>query len=519
MLDENLPSFTFKPSVDNELHSTVFQSANGSEPQPEYVLRRPDPKIPAAKNCYATGLYDPFNTEVLYAEILVHPEWSQPNLSAAEVRALNGVPAPPTPVVPNSFAIQLYNPDQQVVVKKAEKSWGASSSWEFFLPQSTFRVPSVSTIDRSQNDPTVSDLTPKVAFRWKRDNKFSKDITCYMSGKTTDTKKTKEPDITVAMFRAGKEVTIYEPNLHRVDVEDKKGMEVVLLLGAQAIKDLYISPPRDVFNLSSQTIGRKNSMSLIGRSTTGAMAAVPTSSRRKNSNPVPASQIIPSRRPDANSNPNPRPPPTDPRTQWQHDAEAEALRAALEAEEAREQKAREKQVKEDERLLKKMLDAEEKERRRKEMEDAKETERLRKVYGISGTTPALPPRHPKSPVLSAPPSESISNSTNSSGGPQMPQYSTPPFQRPMSTPSFAPPPRPIPQQNNGLLACPRINNFLGNTILSGPGGHSSRPHRYGSGPYSHAPGSSGINLASVSTFFNGSTAERKKLSRQRSLHF
>lgn len=342
MLDENLPSFHIKPSADNELNSTVFQSAQGSDLRPEYMIRRPDPRTPAAKNCYALALYDPFNPDVLYGEVLVNPEWAQPTLSAAEMRALNGAPAAPTPVVPNSFAIQLYNPDQQITVKRGEKTWGTSSSWEFLLPQSTFRVPSASALDRSQDDPAISDITPKVVFRWKRDNKFTKDISCYMSGKSTDTKKTKEPDITVAMFRGGKTVTIYQPNLHRVDVEDMKGLEVVLLLGAQVIKDLYITPSRDTFNLSSQSIGRKNSMNLIGRNNSGGIAGSPTGAQRKNSNPVvPASQNLPaSNRPRGPSNTNSRPPPTDPRTQWQIDAEAEALTAALQAEEERERKAR-----------------------------------------------------------------------------------------------------------------------------------------------------------------------------------
>jgi len=378
MLDENLPSFHIKPSADNDLNSTIFQSAHGSEPLPEYVLRRLDPKAPSAKNCYAIALYDPFNPDVLYAEILVQPEWTQPTLTNAETRALNGAPAPPIPVVPSSFAIQLYNPDQQVNVKRAEKTWGASSSWEFLLPQNSFRVPSASTLDRSQDDPASSDITPKIAFRWKRDNKFTKDITCYMSGKSTDTKKNKEPDIIVAMFKAGKELTIYEPNLHRVDVEDKKGMEVVLLLGAQTIKDLYITPSRDTFNLSSQTIGRKNSGGAVG---------IPDPTR-KNSNPIPASQILPNLgRPHAKSNSDPRPPPADARTEWQIEAEGEALRAAIQAEEDRARKAREKQLKEDERQIRKMLEAEEKERRRKEMEDAKETERLKKSIRYRWTNP------------------------------------------------------------------------------------------------------------------------------------
>ena len=54
-----------------------------------------------------------------------------------------------------------------------------------------------------------------------------------MTGKSTDPtgkKKSKEPDIAVALFAGLKEITIYEPNLYRVEMEDYKGLEVVLLL-------------------------------------------------------------------------------------------------------------------------------------------------------------------------------------------------------------------------------------------------------------------------------------------------
>lgn len=515
MLDENLPSFFIKPPVDNELASTILESSQGSDPQPEYILKRPNPKDLDAKNCYAIALYDPYNSDVLYAEILVRPEWAQPPLTTAEVRALNGAPAPPIPVVPNSFAIQLYNPDQQVNIKRGEKTWGTSSSWEFLLPQNSFRVPSASTLDRSQDDPAISDLTPKIAFKWKRDNKFTKDITCYMSGKSTDTKKTKEPDIIVAMFKAGKQLIIYEPNLHRVDVEDKKGMEVVLLLGALAIKDLYITPIRYIFNLSGQPLARKSSMHLIGRNNSGGVAGIGEPAPRKNSNPIPASQILPNLgRPHAKSNSDPRPPPADARTEWQIEAEGEALRAAIQAEEDRARKAREKQAKEDERQVRKLVEAEEKERKRKEMEDAKETERLRKVYGVDGQTPSLPPRPvSQTPYYSPLPNQSV-HSFNST-----PHLAPNPYQRPNSTPTFAPPPTQSSSSSQSRIP----------KIFQGPSGPSSRYHRAasGSGPYLQPSG--GVNFASVSTFFGGGARrsaedvahqmDRRKMTKKRSVHF
>jgi len=71
MLDENLPTFYTKPSPDNPLVSILFLSQDGSEPQPEYVLQRPDPNIPASRNCYAIALYDSYYPDVLYTEVLV----------------------------------------------------------------------------------------------------------------------------------------------------------------------------------------------------------------------------------------------------------------------------------------------------------------------------------------------------------------------------------------------------------------------------------------------------------------
>ena len=67
-----------------------------------------------------------------------------------------------------------------------------------------------------------------------------------------------EPEITVAIFsngiNAGKsagrgEITIFEPNLNRVEVEDRKGLEVTLVMTAMAIADIYFGDMRTGFNL------------------------------------------------------------------------------------------------------------------------------------------------------------------------------------------------------------------------------------------------------------------------------
>jgi hypothetical protein len=473
MLDENLPTFFIKPSSDNKLHSTIFLGQGGHDLKPEYTLRRPDPSLSASKNCYAVALYDSYNPEVLYAEVLVQPEWTQPTLSQAEVRANNGISPPPVPVVPNSFTIQLYNPDQQVKIKQIAGSWNTSAHWEFEMPQNTFRIPSVSALDRSQSDPAASDVTPKVAFKWKRDGKLSKDITCVLAGKSTDGKKSKEPDITVAMFQHGKELTVYEPNMHRVEVEDSKGLEVVLLLSAAVIKDIFFNASRELFNISSPPTSRKNS---------GGLAMV---NGRTNTIPPMASGALP---PPGTQIPPPQPPRHNAPTQAEIDAETARLFAEAEAEE----KERERANRREEKRIKKMLEAEEKERQRREAEVAKETERLRRQYGVNpipdNFTPPMPPR------------------PHSNSRPQQfPQYlSAPhsqpsPVQRPSSVPASNPP------GSTGPFNCSTLNSWWGGPSAAVPPPPPSRHRQTASGPYLQAPAQ---GSASSSGFFGGGQRER-----------
>lgn len=420
MLDENLPTFYFKQSSDAPaLTSLLYLTANGDDPTPQYVFRRADPATqPAARNRYAAALTDTAGQDVVYAEVLVDPDWTQPTLSAAELRQNGGVNPPPVAQVPDSFTLQLYAPDQQVGVKLIPGSFTSREGYEFEMPQQSFRLPSASKLDRSQDDPHLREAVPKVTFRWKRDGRLSKDMTCYMVGKSVGGRRSKDPDITVALYKfSNKEdsVTIYEPNLHRVEVEDRKGLEVVILLSSQVIKDLYLAPGKDPFNLSPGA---------AGSSAGGASAAV--NGRRKNSRPSPthaatsdslldpvkpagpalASQALPTTKPPrtvafadtpastaAPAAANARPPPADPRTQWEIDAETRRLQQMVEKEE----REREKRERAEQKRIKKMIEEEEKERRRREAEVEKETERLRKKYGIEGqdipsARPALPPR-------------------------------------------------------------------------------------------------------------------------------
>ena len=501
MLDENLPTFYIKPSSDTPLSSTVYLSQNGSELQPEYTLRRPEPSLPASKNCYGVALYDSYNPEVLYAEVLVQPEWAQPTLSQAEIRAQNGIPPPPVPIVPTSFTIQLYNPDQQVIIRQIAGTWNSSAHWEFEMPQNSFRIPSASAIDRTQNDPATSDVTPKVAFKWKRDGKISKDISCFLAGKSTDGKRNKEPDITVAMFKDSRNLTLYEPNMHRVDVEDVKGLEVVLILGATVIKDIFFNANREMFNISSPNTTantkRKNSGPLIGKSS-GSPPALMSGAVFPGPQRVPTSQTPPQPvRPQQLQ--STRPSATDAGKQWEIDAETARLKAMVEAEE----KERERADRAEQKRIKKMLDQEEKERKRREAEVAKETERLRKQYGVIGT--GTGPQVQFTPPLPNRPHASSQPPQNFQPQPFPQYYSSPhsrpvPVQRPLSTPSGPP----------GPFNCATLQNFL-----AGPTGSNPKPPRQ-SGPYLQAPGN---GTASSSGFFGLGGREGKKVQKKRSVFF
>ncbi|KAI9827281.1 MAG: hypothetical protein M1832_005419 [Thelocarpon impressellum] len=480
MLDENLPIFFIKPSPgNNPLQSTLYLSHHGSELEPAYTLRRPDPALHSSKNGYSVALFDSYNPDVLYAEVLVRPEWTQPTLSAAEQRRGETVPPPPQPIIPTDFVIQLYEPDQQVHVKQKPGSWGGSPFWEFELPQQTFRQPSTSRLDRSRDDPAASVTTPMLTFRWKKDGKLSKDLVCTLTSKSgkSDRGRRKnggrEPDITVALFQRLKDVTIYEPNLSRVDLEDPKGLEVVLLLSAAAIRDVFFGNIREVFNITQRPVtlatgessGKSNSAPSIP-----ALGAVlrplqpdpPINGRSVSGNTIlssgpppqaPRSQSIPGARPEAAGS---RPPRADALTQWQIDAETTRLKAEAEAE----RRAAEQAERKERKRIKKMLEDEERERRRRQAEVDRETERLKRVFRdeqrAAEQMSKRPPQQPQQPPR--PPQSSSTRLV-----PLQPQN---PYVRPQSVP---PPRTHTPVHPSRAHAQPRV------TFAPGPSGGIVRP--------------------------------------------
>ncbi|KAL8655545.1 MAG: hypothetical protein Q9226_003005 [Calogaya cf. arnoldii] len=409
MIDENLPTFYLRPSSDNVKHNaSVLLSQYGSEAAPAYALRHPDPALPGSKNRYAVALYDSYHPEILYGEVLLIPEWTQPTLSQEEIRKNGGVPPAPQPILPSSFVIQLYNPDQQIVVQQGVSKWSATPQWVFEMPQQSFRQPSVASIDRTQSDPTASETTPKLRFKWRKDGKLTKDHVCLLSGKNTNPdgskRKNREPDITISMFKHLKEITMYEPNLMRVDIEDPKGLEVVMLLSAIVIREVYNGNMRDTFNvsdiprrLSDGAAPRKNSYERTGRPRTDIL---PSQTPLQPTHPRPPLQA---------QTANPRPPPTDPRSQWEIDAETVRLKKQVEREERERRHAEHAETK----RVKKMLEEEERKARLKQIEIDKETERLKRQFereqrhAHKNNTPSLPARpaaslRPNFPTLNNP---------------------------------------------------------------------------------------------------------------------
>lgn len=297
------------------------------------------------------------------------------------------------------------------------------------MPQTSFRTPSASTLDRTLSDPGADATTPHINFAWRKEGRLGKDMTCYLTGKSTDVtgkkaRKNKEPDIAVAMFSGLKEITIMEPNLYRVEMEDYKGLEVALLLGGAVIRDLFFYNPRESYHIIDPNL-RKNSGGI--RTRKGSSPLEPSTIMAPTMTPQPVVQMQrPPQRPVQTSRPAATPTPhaqssrndakrtslpplrtqnqpapkLDPRQQWEIDAETARLKAHVEAE-AREQQRqaevrRRQQEQEEERRTRQFLEQEERkrkheeqERRRRQAEVDQETQRLRRQFGDQSNL--LPP--------------------------------------------------------------------------------------------------------------------------------
>ncbi|PHH61760.1 hypothetical protein CDD82_2104 [Ophiocordyceps australis] len=369
MLDENLPTYRQLPCADNGLRTLLSLTHNGSEATSEYLLERP--LASTAPNQYVLSLLDAPHPSVVYAQVLVSPEWTQPSLSAAELRATPFGQSDQLPLTPDVFTVSLYNPQQSVTVhKRQHRAWGKPDAWEFEVPQCSFRRPTASQVDRELDDAAVAaaDLEPKVLFRWRRDGRLSKDMTCYMCGRTVGGRKSKEPDITVAMLRCGGSrasgqtswrMTIYEPNMARVHVQDGKGLEIIFLLSAEAIRDLYLVPRPNVFNVGGNA---NNKTSSNGNKTSNKWPP-----------PLVASGALGHGATGASG---------------PHD-ETHRLRQLEQSREEQRVLQREARIREEQTRIRSMLEREAADRA---AAVERETQRLQREYGVVSTRPELPPR-------------------------------------------------------------------------------------------------------------------------------
>ena len=160
-------------------------------------------------------------------------------------------------------------------------SWASGPYWEFSLPKTSFLEPTGSKLDVDLGvTRRILSTVPLATFRWRKEGGVlsKSSLRCSLihsnitpldefgGGTTSDSYGRKkgsgsgssEPEITVAIFsngiNAGKsagkgEITIFEPNLNRVEVEDRKGLEVTLVVTAMAIADVYFGDMRTGFNL------------------------------------------------------------------------------------------------------------------------------------------------------------------------------------------------------------------------------------------------------------------------------
>lgn len=389
-LDINLPTFHLAPRPREPFITTLSYSSNGTSPQATYVKTISTEE----QNVYNTTLHDAFVPDILYASITAHPE-----IHPSAATSPGGTPADPKILLPSEFAISLFNPDSTVILEHHHSAL-RGTYWEFTLPKTSFLPPTSSKLDAASAAAAIAHL-PRATFRWRKEGGLMTrpQLRCSLvspanlpsvPGTASSSKKAgaNEPDIPIAMFlglgekKGIGEITIIQSNLKRVEVEDLKGLEVVLLLSAMAIGDIWFQPTNQMFNLNppirgsaSGTARRKNSMPLS--------AAAPT--------PTVAVSAPEPRSPPTTSPQHGKPPPGNAsfaarfqQQQQSHqrrhstpmDVDAEYSRRLQEEEERRRRIAE----KEQEEIRKMLAEEESRERRKREEDVNRETERLKRIY-------------------------------------------------------------------------------------------------------------------------------------------
>ncbi|KAK6343727.1 hypothetical protein TWF730_011316 [Orbilia blumenaviensis] len=401
--DEVLPRFQIRPSADgNPYHQTILFSHDYRPAEPAYLKsrsRHPDE--------YSIALLDAYIPDILFAQVVAKPIISTPSLSLDEIRRQNngGSPNLPSITLPTSFTIQLYNPESQVIVHHKSSKW-TGSYWEFTLPRRSFRQPTGSRLDAELARNNALPPTDVSTFRWRKDGGVvsKTSLRCAMLSPASNSgdrhakkKGGGEPDITVAIMDKLKDVTIYQPSLQRVDVEDKKGLEVALLLTATVIADIYFTPPSTSFNVGIQpSISASSSPNVRPQRPLPTVVPTPVAPAPVPSAPVGLNANDGRRRSNSISPINTTPPthtllkaptvannaPTVVNNNVLRDTASLQRQQAIEDRRRfEEEKNRQREAAIEEKRTRKLLEKEAIERRKEEARVNAETERLRKQYG------------------------------------------------------------------------------------------------------------------------------------------
>ncbi|KAI5840361.1 hypothetical protein BZA05DRAFT_468141 [Tricharina praecox] len=237
-LDENFPTYQFAiPDATNQpTITTVHFTISGAVPQHLYTLTR----FLQPANSYSISLTDAPFPDITYGSLSLPllPSTVNPN----ELQR------------PSSFTLQLYSPDSTVTITQKHTALTRNNFWEFTLPKSSFLPPTQSALDASYRPPVSETLT----FRWRKEgiNMLTRSqLKCSLvSGGD-------EPDTVLAMYSGvgdkngkGGELVVYESNFRRVEMQDLKGLEMVLLLSSRVVADVWFSGSSAIFN-TTQRVG------------------------------------------------------------------------------------------------------------------------------------------------------------------------------------------------------------------------------------------------------------------------
>ncbi|KAF8246544.1 hypothetical protein K440DRAFT_631056 [Wilcoxina mikolae CBS 423.85] len=258
-LDENFPTyhFTYADSKSPSPTTThITFTANGSPSQQLYTLSRAS----SPANTYTISLLDAHFPSITYATLTTTLTFAPSTDSAPRV------------VLPKDFTLHLFAPDSSIAFTHHHSAL-RGSYWEFSLPKHSFPPPSNSALDATYTPP----VTDTLRFRWRKEGGVlsRSQLKCSLvSGND-------EPDIALAMYagvgdKAGRgELVVYESNFRRVEMEDLRGLEMVMLLGARIINDVWFLPTAMIFNAPDVGGKQRGRGASAGAATNNPTAAPP----------------------------------------------------------------------------------------------------------------------------------------------------------------------------------------------------------------------------------------------------